>query len=355
MSSQRDYYNVLGVERTASADDVKRAYRRLAMRWHPDRNAGDQMAEARFKHVYEAYAVLSDAEERARYDRLGPLYQPNGQPPSPEDLSAVVSRVWTNLFGAKAPAAGDDLRYTVSVTLEEVGKGVTREVVVPRRVRCVPCKGVGARPEGRKVCETCHGTGKSSGARLLRTSCYPCEGRGYVVTQPCSTCSGEGRTSREEALVVKIPAGVTSGTRLRLAGRGDDPKGDGPAGDAFVIVDVAPHPVFRRRGEDLVLDLPLQLHELALGADVLVPTLEGTTTIRVPPGTPVGTLLRVGHRGLPSLKGSTRGDLFLEVGIEVPTELAPEERTRLLGWASTLPAERYPRRAALAAWLKDRS
>lgn len=353
--AHRDYYNVLGVERTASADDIKRAYRRLAMRWHPDRNAGDEMAEARFKHVNEAYRVLSDVEERARYDRLGPLYQPDGQPPTPDDVTAVVSRVWENLFGARRAAAGEDLRYTVSIRLEEVLTGVSREIVVPRRVRCPDCKGLGARPDGRVVCGVCHGTGRSSGPRLLRTTCYPCDGKGYVIETPCPTCAGDGRLTRDEALTVRIPAGVATGTRLRLAGRGDEPKGDGRAGDAYVIVDVAAHPVFRRRGDDLVLDLPLSVVEAALGADVPVPTLDGETTIRIPAGCAPGTLLRLAGRGIPRLKGGGAGDLFVEVSLEVPQGLSPEEQARLLAWAGSLPAHRHPKRAALRAWTTERA
>lgn len=346
----RDYYNVLGVDRNATPEELKRAYRKLAMRWHPDRNPGDEMAEIRFKHVNEAYRVLSDVEERARYDRLGPLFQPGGGPPTADDVGAMMGRVWENLFGGRKPAVGDDLRYTVSVALEDVLRGATREVTVPRHVRCDTCRGLGARPEGRATCATCSGTGRSSGPRLLRTSCYACSGKGYTVVEPCPACAGAGRIRRDETITVRVPPGVATGTRLRVAGKGDDPADDGRTGDLYVIVDVAEHPVFRRRGDDLVLDLPLVIHEAAVGADVTLPTLDGTTAIRVGPGTPAGRVFRLAGRGLPRLKGGGRGDLYVEVGIEIPSGLTPEEQTRLVAWAQSLGRDRHPRRAAIDAW-----
>ncbi|MCB9665617.1 MAG: J domain-containing protein [Alphaproteobacteria bacterium] len=344
--AHRDYYNVLGVPREADADELKRAYRRLALKWHPDRNPGDLMAEVRFKHVNEAYRVLSSPDERARYDRLGPLYQPDGQAPSPDDLQAVVGRMWDNLFGRRDNPPGEDVRYTVSVSLEEVATGTTREVLVPRQVRCEDCKGLGARRDGRHTCPICEGSGRSSGARLFRTRCYHCDGRGFVVTEACATCRGEGRTGREDSLRVKVPPGVSTGSKLKVAGKGHEPAGDGAAGDLIVLVDVAEHPLFRRRGDDLVVDLPLTLREAALGGDVKVPTLDGTTTIRVTPGTPAGRVFRLSGRGLPRHQRPGRGDLHFEVVLEVPVELDDAERARLTAWADTLPAERHPRRAA---------
>lgn len=352
--SHRDYYNVLGVARDADADELKRAYRRLALKWHPDRNMGDLTAEIRFKHVNEAYRVLADADERARYDRLGPLYQPDGQAPSPEDLQAVVGRVWDNLFGRRDNPPGEELRYTVSVTLEEVAEGVTREIVVPRQVRCDDCKGLGARREGRHTCPVCQGSGRSTGSRLFRTRCYHCSGRGFVVTEACPTCRGDGRVGREDALRVKVPPGVATGSKLKLAGKGNEPAGDGVAGDLLVIVDVAEHPLFHRRGDDLVVDLPLSFREASLGGDVIVPTLDGTTTIRVPPGTPGGRVFRLTARGLPRHQRPGRGDLHLEVVLEVPVGLDDAERARLSAWADTLPRERHPRRAAFDAALEGR-
>lgn len=344
--AHRDYYNVLGVERTASPDDLKKAYRRLAMRWHPDRNAGDDFAEVRFKHVNEAYRVLSSPDERARYDRLGPLYQPDGQPPSPDDVQAVVTRVWDNIFRRRRQIHGEDLRYTVSVSLEEVGSGTAKEIAVPRQVRCDTCRGLGAPLEGRETCPQCTGTGRSTGARLFRTNCYHCDGKGYVIHAACDTCAGEGRHGRLDHITIKVPPGVATGTKLKVAARGNEPAGDGHTGDLFVIVDVKEHEVFRRRGDDLLVDLPVTLTEACLGADVRVPTLEGHTHIRVAPGTPHGRVYRLTGRGLPRFGASGHGDLHLEVMLQVPTDLSDAERTRLGAWSASLPAERYPRRVA---------
>ncbi len=355
--ASRDYYNVLGLPRDASADDVKRAYRSLARRFHPDLNPGDAVAEQRFKDVHEAYKVLSDPSERARYDRLGPLYVTGGRPPGPDELNGALDRVWSTLFGARQ-TAGEDLKYTVSVTLEEVATGVHREITVPRQVRCGDCAGEGARPVDRKRCDVCGGTGKASGLPLLRASCYHCDGRGWVPTQPCPTCDGEGRVPREDTLRVRVPPGVATGNRLKVAGRGHEAaRAGGKAGDLFVIVNVADHALFARRGADLVATLPLTVLEAAAGADVTVPTLEGSTVIRVPTGTPSGHLFRLAGRGLPRAAaegGRGRGDLLLEAVVEVPAQLDPAEQTRLAAWMAALPPERHPRRAAFDRAVKER-
>lgn len=351
----RDYYNVLGIDRGATADEIKRAYRTLALRYHPDRNQGDAVAESRFKDVSEAYRVLSDPEERARYDRLGPLYTEDGRPPSQDDLSGVVSTMWNNLFGRRPKQAGEDLRYTITVTLEDVGAGTSRELVVPRQVCCPTCDGIGATPEGREVCSVCGGSGRSTGNRLFRTTCYHCSGKGYVITTPCGTCAGEGRIGREDTLRVRVPPGVATGQKLKLSGKGNESRDGGKSGDLYVIVNVGEHTLFRRRGADLVVELPLSFSEAALGADVAVPTLDGTTTIRIPPGTTPGRIFRLAGRGLPRVGRSGRGDLHLEATLEVPSELTDAERTRLAAWQSSLPDTRHPRRAAFRRAVEERS
>ena len=352
--ADRDYYNVLGVPRNAGADEIKKAYRSLAMRWHPDRNTGDPVAEVRFKHVNEAYRVLSDAEERARYDRMGPLFQPDGQQPTPDDVSTVMNRMWDNLFGRRRNTPGDDLRYTVSVTLEEVATGAQKDVVVPRKVRCDDCRGLGASAEGREVCPICQGTGRSTGARLLRMRCYHCDGQGFVIKAPCKTCSGDGVVGREESLKVKVPPGVATGVRLKVTGKGNDPVGDGTTGDLYVLVDVPDHRLFRRRGDDLLVEVPVTLRDAAIGADVVVPTVDGTTTVRIPAGTQHGQQLRLAGRGLPRYRGAGRGDLHLEVQVEVPASLTDAERARLAAFVESLPADRHPRRAAFERAVQER-
>jgi molecular chaperone DnaJ len=358
----RDYYNILGVERSGSNDDIKKAYRVLARRWHPDRNPDDADAETRFKDITEAYRTLSDPDKRIRYDRLGPLYTEDGRPPRPEDLNAVVGTMWNNLFRRRTKDRGEDLRYTVSVSLEEVASGAEKEIVVPRLVRCRTCGGEGADPDGgRKPCEACKGSGRASGPRLLRSDCYHCSGRGFTVERACPDCAGDGRKAIEDVLRVKVPSGVATGQKLKVVSKGNAPRGSGEPGDLFVIVSVADHPLFRRRGDDVMLELPLTFAELALGADVTVPTLEGITTIRIPPGSPPGKVLRLAGRGLPPLgkadggpSSNQRGDLHLQLVLEVPAGLEDTQRQQLEAWAAALPRGSHPRRAQFDQLVQER-
>ena len=350
----RDYYNILGVERRASPDDIKRAYRGLARRWHPDHNKSPD-AEERFKDITEAYKCLSDPDKRARYDRLGPLYTQDGRPPRTEDINEVVGNMFNNIFRRKGKDRGEDLRYTVSLALEEVATGIEKEIVVPRRVRCRTCAGSGADPQGGKnTCTVCAGSGKATGPRLFRTSCYHCEGRGFTVEKSCTGCSGEGLLTIDDTLKVKIPAGVATGQKLKLSGKGNAPRGSGTEGDLFVIVNVSDHPLFRRRGDDVMVDLPLTFPEVSLGTTVTVPTLEGTTSIRIPPGSPPGKILRLASRGLPRVGRSTRGDLHLQIVVEVPAKLTDAQRDLLSEWAASLNSTTHPRRADFERALEDR-
>jgi len=340
--SDRDYYNVLGIPRDADANQLKRAYRRLAMRWHPDRNPGDPIAEIRFKQVNEAYRILSDPLERARYDRLGPLFQPDGQPLDPDRLRATVRRAWNDLVGRRD--RGEDVQFTVRLTLEQAATGVQREILVPRTVRCPDCKGLGAPAAQRHVCEVCEGTGRAR--NLLRSRCFHCGGKGFVIDTPCTTCAGDGVVEREEAIRVKVPPGVDTGTRLRVAERGHEPAGDGASGDLYVVVDVGPHDLFTRRGADVAVTLPLSLSEAVLGADVAIPTLGGTTWIRIPPGTPHDHVLRLRGRGMPRPGTDAAGDLLVTVEIELPNDLSEDARAALARWADDLADAQQPRRDA---------
>ena len=351
----RDYYNILGVERNGTQEDIKRAYRELARRWHPDRNPNDEAAATRFKDITEAYRTLSDPDKRVRYDRLGPLYTEDGRPPRPEDINEVVGNVWNNLFRRKKSDRGEDLRYTASLTLEEVATGTEKEIVVPRFVHCETCDGDGANPDGGKeTCNVCNGSGRGSGARLLATDCYHCSGRGYIVTDKCPQCHGDGRQGVEDAIRVKVKPGVSTGQKLKVAGKGNAARTEGDAGDLYVIVSVAEHPLFRRRGDDIMVDLPLSIDELVLGAEVTVPTLEGTTVIRIPPGSEPGKVLRLGERGLPRLGHSARGDLHIHLGLEVPSGLSEERGQRLRDWARALPPAAHPRRAQFDKLVEER-
>lgn len=352
--ANRDFYNVLGISKGASPDEVKKAYRSLARRWHPDKNPEDAAAAARFKDINEAYRTLSDPEKRRRYDRLGPLYTEDGRPPTPEDVSDAVTSVFNGIFG-RGRTRGEDLRYTLSVTLEEVAKGVVKEIVVPRQVCCNRCGGDGADPEGGKeTCEVCKGSGKGTG-RLFRTSCYHCGGQGFTVVKRCETCSGEGLKGIEDSLKVKVPAGVATGQKLKLSGKGSSSRGSGEAGDLLVIVNVADHDLFRRRGDDVLIEIPLTFHELVLGADVDVPTLQGKAAIRIPPGSPPGKILRLGGRGLPKVGSNARGDLHVELALEVPTGLTDAQQHALSSWADALTPATHPRRASFDRAVEERS
>ncbi len=355
---RRDYYAVLGVKRTASTDEVKRAFRQLALEYHPDRNPGSERAEARFREIVEAYETLSDPVRRARYDRLGPLYRPDGRPPTPDDIAEMVQDALGGLFGRKrGRERGADLRATLTITLEEAAAGVEREITVERRVVCRRCDGTGAPADARQTCPSCGGSGKAATRRLFRTSCPRCDGRGFVATRKCSRCQGDGRVREEETLRIHLPAGVASGQKLRVRDKGDVPDGGGKPGDLYVIVQVAEHPLFQRRGADLLCEAPLLWHEAALGAELIVPTLEGTTRIRVPPGTASGHVFRLAGRGLPRLDGrkrGSRGDLHVQVFVEVPARLDAEARRAAESLARALPAGAHPRRAAWDAALAAR-
>ena len=339
----RDYYNVLGVGRKATQDEIKRAYRTLARRFHPDRNPNDPTAASRFRDIKEAYETLGDPERRARYNRLGPLYTPDGRPPRPDEINEALGNMVGNLFRRRRRSADLDLRYTISLTLEEVATGVERTITVPRQARCTTCGGSGA--ASQEACEVCGGSGRASGARLWRTACYHCDGRGYVVTASCPACGGEGRRGVEDSLVVKVPAGVATGQKLKLKGKGDEDAGSRKQGNLFVIVSVADHSLFRRRGEDVLVELPLTLHEATLGSEVAVPTLEGASVIRIPPETPHGKVFRLAGRGLPRVGKSGRGDLHVQVELEVPRRLTDEQRRTLAAWAETLSEDSHPHRA----------
>ncbi|NCG21401.1 MAG: molecular chaperone DnaJ [Rhodobacterales bacterium] len=352
--ARRDFYNILGVERTATTDEIKRAYRALARRWHPDHNKAAD-AEVRFKDITEAYRTLNDVDRRARYDRMGPLYTEDGRPPRPEDVQKAVGAMFGNLFRRKGKERGEDLRYTVSLTLEEVATGAEKEVIVPRMVRCGTCQGDGAEPtNGRQTCTVCSGSGKATGPRLFRSECYHCQGRGFSITIPCHSCKGQGRNHLDDTLKVKIPTGVATGQKLKLSGKGNAPRGQGKPGDLLVIINVTDHDLFRRRGEDLQMNLPLTYDEMVLGAEVTVPTLEGTTTIRIPQGSAPGKVLRLAGRGLPRVGRKQRGDLHLQIVLDMPKDLTQPQQRALRSWSKHLPASAHPRRAEFDQALQDR-
>jgi molecular chaperone DnaJ len=354
--ARRDLYSILGVSRSADADELKKAYRNLARRYHPDRNPDDDDAAARFREIAEAYETLNNPDQRSRYDRLGPLYRPDGRPPSPDEVTDWVTDTIGGMFRKRKPDQGEDLRYTLNIELEDVAKGDERNIEVRRQALCRPCNGSGADPRSGKVeCDNCEGSGRAGGRRLFRGQCPHCDGSGEVTVKKCNSCSGSGRIESNESLKVRIPKGVATGQKLKLRGKGNDARVHGDPGDLFVIINVSDHALFQRRGSDLFCTVPIRFSDAALGSAVEVPTLSGKTTIKVPAGTDSGRVLRLAGRGLPTIKGSRSGDLHLSLEIETPQGLGEPEIKALKTLNKSLGDEAYPKRRAFADHMKSRS
>lgn len=359
--ARRDYYAVLGVKKNASTEDIKKSFRTLALRYHPDRNPGDADAERRFREVAEAWNVLGDAESRERYDRMGPLFTPSGRPPRPDELNEILMDAINGILRRKKPGGpGEELKYTVTVSLEDAAAGTDRPLTVQRMARCRPCDGTGDGPTDRKPCVDCGGTGKAAARRLFRNDCAACDGKGYKPSAKCERCNGEGRHPLEETLKIKVPAGVATGTKLKLKGKGNDALAiggvaPGPAGDLLIVMNVEEHALFRRRGNDLLVEAPVTFAEAALGCDLTVPTLEGRTTIRIPPGTASGKSFRLPARGLPGVGGGARGDLHVKLVVEVPITLDADARKALEAFVSRVATTSHPRRQAFLAAMRERN
>ncbi|HZI20564.1 MAG TPA: molecular chaperone DnaJ [Pyrinomonadaceae bacterium] len=347
--SKRDYYEVLGVGRTATEAEIKSAYRKLAVRFHPDKNPGDAAAEEKFKEAAEAYSVLSDAEQRARYDRFGHAGVAGAGAGAGWGGAAGfggIEDILGDLFGfgdvfggrggggrRSAAQRGADLRYDLEVTLEQAAEGMTAQLRIPRLEACDTCEGTGAakgtQPE---TCSTCAGAGQvryQQGFFAVARTCGQCRGTGRVIRNPCETCRGAGRVEREKQMEVKIPAGVETGSRLRLAGEGEAGTQGGPHGDLYVVIHVKEHETFERQGNNLYASVPITFAQAALGSEVTVPTLDGQQTLKIPAGTQTGTVFRVKGHGMTVLGGRGRGDLFVSVTVVTPTTLTREQR-RLL-------------------------
>ena len=343
----KSLYDTLGVSKSASADEIKKAYRKLARENHPDRNPGDAAAEERFKEVQTAYDVLSDPEKRKQYDRFGQANGRPGAPPGAEGFNVNLGDfdlgdLFGGLFGGGGGGArgarqrraqherGSDVEAEVSLSFEDSLKGVETRIPVEVETACRECGGTGAKPgTAPKICPECNGRGvkaESQGLFALSQPCPRCRGNGTVIEQPCDNCHGSGRERRTRRYTVKIPAGVRDGTRIRLKGKGEPGAAGGPPGDLFVVTRVAESPLYERRGSDLVIDVPVTYPEAALGATVDVPTPEGPISLKVPAGSHDGKLLRVRGRGAPKLNGQGRGDLLARVRLTVPRTLTKAER-----------------------------
>jgi molecular chaperone DnaJ len=345
MATPRDYYEILGVSRDADADTIKKAYRKLALQFHPDKNPGNQEAEEKFKEAASAYEVLSDPEKRARYDRFGHQGLGQGQGhggfQNVEDIFSSFSDIFGDIFGMQGRGSrsknsvrrGADLRYVTEVTLKEVITGVDREIEFDVDENCTTCNGSGAEKGSQPVtCATCGGRGqivRQQGFFSMATTCPTCHGEGQVIKNPCQECRGRGRVKKHRRIRVSIPPGVDTGTRLRVAGEGEGGYRGGPAGDLYVEVSVEEDPRFQRQGEHLITGLKLDFLQLLLGAEVEVETVTGTTRVQIPRGHQIGDTVRVQGQGLPSLRGSRRGDLYLNLDVDFPKKLDPESE-RLL-------------------------
>ena len=349
MSSKRDYYEVLGVSRTATEQEIKSAYRRLAVKYHPDKNPGDASAEEKFKEAAEAYSVLSDAEQRARYDRFGhagvssaaggPAWGASGFGGIEDILGDLFG--FGDVFGGRAGGGGRrtaaqpgaDLRYDLEITLEEAARGMSAQLRIPRLETCDQCRGTGAAPGTQpENCSTCAGAGQvryQQGFFSVARTCGSCRGTGRIIKSPCDKCRAAGRVEREKTLEVKIPAGVEMGSRIRVAGEGESYMSGGRTGDLYVVIHVKEHERFERQGGNLYTSVPVTFAQAALGAEITVDTLDGQQQVKIPAGTQTGTVFRIKGQGMPMLGGRGRGDLFVSVTVITPTTLTREQR-RLL-------------------------
>jgi molecular chaperone DnaJ len=357
MGARRDYYEVLGVPRDADTARLKRAYRELALKFHPDQNPDNPDAEAAFKEVSEAYTVLSDPDKRARYDRRG--FEGVGEGGFGVDLGAFTD-LFENLFGdlfgkKKGKARGRDLRYTLELSFEEAALGVKKAIRFPARADCDACGGTGGKggEAGLRACDACGGRGEikvQQGFFSLAKKCPTCAGAGRVVADPCPVCKGAGTVDKEREFEVAIPPATEDGATRRVAGQGEPGRHGGAAGDLNVIVRVRPHPFFRREGEVVMCEVPISVAQAALGAVIEVPTLDGKVEMRVPPGTQSGTLFRLRGKGL---GGPNRGDAHVRLVVETPTQLTARQRALFEELSATLGEEQAPGRAKFMAKVKE--
>ena len=357
----RDYYEVLGVAPGAGETDIKKAYRQLALQYHPDRNPGDKRAEERFKEISEAYAVLSDPDKRAHYDRFGTA--PGGGVDA--GVGSLFEDLLENFFAGGGSGRGrrsrglrgDDLQYELKMTLEEVATGLETKIQIPRLERCETCAGSGAEPGTRPVpCDTCHGRGEvrmSHGFLTVARPCPRCQGEGVINRSPCPSCRGEGRQRAERLLSIKIPAGIEDGMQLRLTGEGSGGLNGGPPGDLYVLVRVREHAMFARSGNDLYCDLPLSFGQLALGGEIDVPVLgDGSARLKIPAGSQPNDVLRLRGRGLPRLRDRGHGDACYRVVLEVPRKLTAKQREALEAFEAASKDQRGPLSSAFLERMK---
>ena len=350
--SKRDYYETLEVSRTATEQEIKSSYRKLALKFHPDRNPGDKKAEEKFKEAAEAYAILSDADKRARYDRFGHAGVGGAQGFDPsqftgfEDIFSGLGDIFGFGGGGRrsGPQRGADLRYDLEIKFEQSAKGVETAIQIPRSEPCDTCSGNGAAPgTSPTTCPQCRGTGQlryQQGFFTVARTCSQCRGAGKVIAKPCATCRGEGTVEKMRKLSVKIPAGIATGQRLRLSGEGESGTLGGPPGDLYVVIFVREHEFFQRDGNDLHCTVPLAFTTLALGGEIQVPGLDGDETLKIPESTQTGTTFKLRGKGMPDVSGRGHGDLLVTVQAMTPKKLTREQKKLLEQLAATLPEQK---------------
>jgi molecular chaperone DnaJ len=370
MAAKRDYYEVLGISKDISAEDLKKAYRKLAVQYHPDKNPGDKAAEEKFKEVGEAYDILSDADKRAAYDRYGHAAFTGGMGGGgggfhdPFDIFREVfggggggggGGIFDQIFGggggggrrrSTGPQRGSDLRYPLDITLEEAAAGTTKEIEIERLIPCKTCSGSGsASGSGKKTCRTCGGVGQvisSRGFFQIQQTCPDCDGAGETVSDPCKACHGVGRQKDRARIRLNIPAGIEEGTQLRSSGNGDLGTRNGPPGDLYVLIRVKDHEVFQRDGHDLHCEMPLSYATAALGGELEVPTLGSKASVKIPSGTQNGTTFRLRGKGVKVMGRDQHGDLYVHVQIAVPNKLTSEQKEKLQEFAKALGENNSP-------------
>ncbi len=364
--SKRDYYEVLGVARNAGEEELKKAYRRCAMKHHPDRNPGDKNAEAAFKECKEAYEVLSDGGKRRMYDQRGHAAFEHGMGggnagPGPgfNDVGDIFGDIFGNIFGGggrQGPRRGADVGYVMELDLEDAVAGVEKHIDIPSMAPCIPCKSSGSADGKVETCSTCHGHGQvrmQRGMFQMQHACPHCGGSGKTISNPCTSCNGAGRIEEDKTLSVKIPAGVDNGDRIRLAGEGEAGPAGTPPGDLYVEVRVRPHDIFERDGDDLHCDVPIRISQAALGDITRVPTLGGEVELRIPAETQTGRVFRLRDKGVKSVRSRAPGDLYCKVVVETPVNLTGEQRQLLEQFEKTFVGEGARRHSPKASTFLD--
>lgn len=346
--SEKDYYKILGVERSATDEEIKKAYRKLAHELHPDKHSGDKDKEEQFKVVNEAYEVLKDPEKRAQYDNYG--YVGSGGPGFRDagfntDFNDLFSEVFGDFFGGgggrrrrPAPERGADLRYDLEISFEEAAFGTEKTVTIPRSVTCEVCSGIGAKPGTQPTtCPTCKGVGQvrfQQGFFSISRPCSTCNGAGTFIKDPCTECRGTGRVRTTNSISVKIPAGIDNGQRLRVSGEGESGERGGPPGDLYIIITVRSHQIFQREDDDIICEVPISFPQAALGAEIEVPTLEGPAKLKIPAGTQSGKVFRLKNKGIASIQTGRRGDEQVVITVETPTKLSKKQKDLLEEFAN---------------------